>query len=195
MGSTFSGRWHYHRRRRTVEGSRILDLDKLLRAFKRADNPFYDQAEAEIHFAGGLNVSLRVSMKPKEHRGEIYDGVLRLSYEINGEEVEYGILFSSTVPNYGGERYYLHCSGLRNGKPCVNRASKLYLPKGEKYFLCRDCHRLTYRCVQEHDKRVDELVRNPRKLALYASDQVHPSKYPTRLFLAFKALQRLENED
>ena len=37
---------------------------------------------------------------------------------------------------------------------------KLYRPPGSNIFACRRCHNLTYRCVQEHDKRLD-LVNAP----------------------------------
>ena len=38
---------------------------------------------------------------------------------------------------------------------------KLYRPPGSKLFACRECHDLTYRCVQEHDARLDRLVKAP----------------------------------
>jgi hypothetical protein len=35
--------------------------------------------------------------------------------------------------------------------------SKLYMPPGERYFLCRHCYGLAYSSSQEHDKRRDWL--------------------------------------
>jgi len=198
MGGIFSGRWQNHRRRRTVEGSLALDFDKLLRAFRKAGSEFEDGAEATINFGDVLSVSLRASLSPVEHGGAIFDGLLSLSYAFEGREASYGLLLSSRTPNYGGRRYFVHCMVQRpDGTTCLRRASKLYLPRsgGETFFACRECHRLSYKSVQEHDKRVDELVRNLRKLEYYASSFPPPSKYPTKLFLAFKALKKLEEKE
>jgi hypothetical protein len=195
MGGIFSGRWHDHRRRRTVEGSLAFDFDKLLRAFKKAGKDFEDGAEATMSFGDVLSVALRASLSPREHEGRTYDGLLTLSYTFEEREASYGLLLSSRTPNYGGRRYFVHCMvRKKDGTTCLRRASKLYLPRsgGETFFACRECHRLSYKSVQEHDKRVDELVRNLRKLQYYASSFPPPLKYPTKLFLALKALKKLE---
>src|SRR5947207_8423865 len=39
--------------------------------------------------------------------------------------------------------------------------SKLYRPLGSPFFACRQCHDLTYLCVQKHDARLDRLVNAP----------------------------------
>jgi hypothetical protein len=44
---------------------------------------------------------------------------------------------------------------------CGQLMFKLYRPPGSNVFACRQCHNLTYRCVQEHDKRLDWLVKAP----------------------------------
>jgi hypothetical protein len=63
----------------------------------------------------------------------------------------------------------------------------LYLPPGGRYFGCRLCHRLTYRSVQEHDKRVYFLRRNPEALAALMR---HPGPIgSTQLILTLKALR------
>ncbi len=36
------------------------------------------------------------------------------------------------------------------GRRCGRRVGKLYLPPGEAYFACRECHQLTYQSQQEH---------------------------------------------
>ena len=53
---------------------------------------------------------------------------------------------------------------LVNGHPCHRRVVKLYLPLGNCYFGCRNCHGLTYTGSQTHDKRVDQLRRDPEAL-------------------------------
>jgi hypothetical protein len=44
---------------------------------------------------------------------------------------------------------------------CRRMVTKLCLPPGHSSFGCRQCHDLSYRSVQEHDSRVDKLVKNP----------------------------------
>ncbi len=93
-------------------------------------------------------------------------GRVRLSYSIGrpGEEKEsldYSVRLEATPCNYGGERYWFVCPLVTNGCACLRRVGKLYLPRGGKYFGCRHCYNLTYRSVQEHDKRVDALMRLP----------------------------------
>ena len=74
-----------------------------------------------------------------------------------------------------------------NGHACNRRVAKLYLPPGGRYFGCRHCYRLTYRSVQEHDKRVDALRRNPAALNTILAD---PAAHllSGRALLAIKAL-------
>lgn len=59
----------------------------------------------------------------------------------------------------------LHLAFIQRTKvTCQRRVRKLYLPPGAKYFGCRTCYKLTYQSVQEHDKRVDYLLKNPEAL-------------------------------
>jgi hypothetical protein len=60
---------------------------------------------------------------------------------------------------------------------------KLYRPPGSNVFACRQCHDLTYRCVQQHDKRLDWLVRAPDWLLM---DLMEHGECPWRL-LAIRA--------
>ena len=48
---------------------------------------------------------------------------------------------------------------------CGRYVHKLYLPPFARYFRCANCHRLTYRSKQQHDKRIDALKRDPKALA------------------------------
>lgn len=103
-------------------------------------------------------------------------GRLRLSYSIGrpGEEkesLEYSVRLEATACNYGGERHWFVCPLVTNGRACLRRVGKLYLPPGGKYFGCRHCYSLTYRSVQEHDKRVDALVKLPIEMLLKMSDK------------------------
>ena len=106
--------------------------------------------------------------------GEKY---VRLSYTQTNNftedsiELDYKIELVTTPCNFGGFRYWFICplrevryrytGRVVEGKPCKRRVGKLYLPPSAKYFGCRHCYNLTYKCQKEHDKRVDVLKKNP----------------------------------
>lgn len=79
------------------------------------------------------------------------------------EELDYKVELVTTPCHFGGIRYLFICPLVTDGKPCRKRVSKLYLPSGAKYFGCRHCYNLTYRCQKEHDKRMDAYRRLPFK--------------------------------
>jgi hypothetical protein len=79
-------------------------------------------------------------------------------------KLDYKAELVTTPCNLGGVRYWFICPLITNGRVCGRRVSKLYLAAGSKYFGCRHCHNLTYVSCQEHDKRIDALVKNPEML-------------------------------
>jgi hypothetical protein len=95
------------------------------------------------------------------------EGRLRLVYTIRGERIEdkFEVTSMPSPLGYGRRRYYFTCGGIES-EMCGRRAGKLYLPPGERYFACRNCHDLTYRSSKEHDKRMDMFCRmSPKDLA------------------------------
>lgn len=111
--------------------------------------------------------SWRWGRRRKRHQGTItYEvrttdmacPVVRLSYSwvVRGEakdSVDYPVRLTTTVPRFGGIRWWFRCPLLvRGGAPCDRRVGKLYLPPGGRYFGCRHCHRLTYTSCQESRK-------------------------------------------
>src|SRR6267378_1754068 len=64
------------------------------------------------------------------------------------------ILLTSTIPNFGGVRWWFICPLIEDGVACKRRVKKLFLPPGETYFGCRACYNLTYESAQAHDARV-----------------------------------------
>ena len=62
------------------------------------------------------------------------------------------IILTYTRPNYGGVRWWFLCPILKNGLACNRRTGRLYLPRREKYFGCRQCHNLTYASSQENHR-------------------------------------------
>ena len=64
---------------------------------------------------------------------------------------------------------------------CSRRMFKLYRSPSSNVFACRQCHNLTYRCVQQHDKRLDSLVKAPDWLLM---DLMEHGECPWRLLAA-----------
>jgi hypothetical protein len=58
-------------------------------------------------------------------------------------------------PNLGGVRWFFRCPG------CNRRVLKLYVAPSGHDLACRTCLGLTYRSVQQHDKRMDQARRDP----------------------------------
>jgi hypothetical protein len=80
-------------------------------------------------------------------------------------------VLSSVIPiiripcNFGGWRYLFLCPQVREGRLiCRRRAAKLFRPPGQATFGCRRCFNLTYRSVQQHDQRVDNLANDLDRL-------------------------------
>jgi hypothetical protein len=113
--------------------------------------------------------------------------ILHLLVESNEREtVDLEILLRNTRPNFGGLRWWFLCPLFDKGVPCNRRVRKLYRPRSVWYFGCRTCQDLTYRSVQEHDKRVDRLVKH-----FYAIPAALESKDPRKVLLAFKACAKI----
>jgi hypothetical protein len=72
---------------------------------------------------------------------------LMLRYTWGGsEQLEYPVELESTVPNYGGLRWWFRCPAAG----CGRRVGKLYL--AGKLFVCRVCGDLTYEsCQKNHE--------------------------------------------
>lgn len=58
-------------------------------------------------------------------------------------QIQYKVLITKTKCYFGGRRYWFICPGVVGGKYCGRRVAKIYA--GNKYFLCRHCHNLTYK--------------------------------------------------
>jgi hypothetical protein len=88
---------------------------------------------------------------------------------------------------YGGGRYWLRCPVVHDGRLiCRRRVTKLFLPPGHTSFGCRQCLELPYRSVQEHDQRVDRLVRIP-----FLLPRALTSPKQSLMFLGLKAYAKL----
>ena len=152
-------------------------------------------------FLGGIaSQTIRWTNAAGENRGSVgitvqlegwgtsYSSV-RLNYTVTSfdsddrEDYDYEIRLTTTPCNFGGQRYWFVCPLSVNGMECGRRVRTLYLPPSGKYFGCRYCYNLTYKSQQEHDKRVDALLRNPGSLL----HDLHRGKSPPNM-VAIRAL-------
>ncbi len=132
------------------------------------------------------SISIMVSVT-REGFGEDY---VRLSYSQTDrftkekkKDLDYKIELVTTPCHFGGVKYWFVCPLVANGRYCGRRVAKLYLPGGQTYFGCRHCYNLTYRSCQEHDSRVNSLMRLPSQ----ELDRLFRSKDPKTMLLASKA--------
>jgi hypothetical protein len=185
MGGPGSGRWHGHTKADAVEDCLTLDLGQL--AGEGAFTPWHTGA---LRWLRGERetASIRYAVRPAG------DGlVFVLSYRCTppggaaGEDVEMAVGLEALPLPFGGVRWWGQCPLVISGRPCGRRVLKLYLPPGARYFGCRRCYGLTYRSVQEHDKRVDFLRSNPESLAAIVNNP--GAAFDRQLILALKALR------
>jgi hypothetical protein len=186
MGGGFSGRWRCHTKATAVEWCRCLDVNQWVRK-------------------GGLKAGLWLTGAWRWYRdATCQEQLAAIGYELNtldmaspwvrlfytftntGERLDYCVDLQTTQPNFGGVRWWFSCPISVDGRACRRRAAKLYLPPGGRYYGCRHCHRLTYLSSQGHDKRVDELRRNPAALEALLNNLEGASL--VQLALALKAL-------
>jgi hypothetical protein len=189
MGGIFSTRWDEHRKAITVEECRELDLGLLAR-----EGAFQHRYPGTVHWSRGQEVisSIAFLVLPAS-KGLL----LMLDYRFgqSAEPIKVPVALETMALHFGGVRWWGRCPLVMNGVPCTRRVRKLYLPPGGRYFGCRTCYRLSYRSVQEHDKRVDVLVRNPEAFELaYQEFMTQPSsqKNCTKAVLLMKASAKLK---
>ena len=110
------------------------------------------------------------------------DDALTLSYRIRcGHEgwleIEYDVPLARVPCRYGGTRPYFLCPGNTGGRSCGRRVAKLYLVG--LCFLCRHCHRITYR--DRSERRFDRLFGRANKLRMAMDGEPGTdSSLPTR---------------
>ena len=149
MGGSGSGRQYFFGKKTTVEDSMVLTA----RAFK----PFMDYGPGTaftMNWTQGEEKVASISFTLEEKTGS--GRSLRFSYTVgkgeNARAADYLVRIEKTAPHFGGVRWYLLCPLMVNGRPCLRRSSKLYLPPGGLYFGCRECYGLTYTSCQESHK-------------------------------------------
>jgi hypothetical protein len=158
------GRWSYSSRN-TVEECRTIDIFWLKR-----HGYLYGYVSGVIEWNSVLSGKSSVGVVVSIDRQYKWKSYLRLTYSITSDRADDKTDFDYTIPlvstpcNYGGIRYWFICPLEANGRPCNRRVAKLFLPPGGRYFGCRHCYNLTYKCQKEHNKKVDFLLKNPALL-------------------------------
>lgn len=139
--------------RPTVEASLIIDLAWMLRT---------GRAKAGCNISGHLNWTRRGQpiMQADYTAHMATAGAERLELSYGGDAVRQTIRLRHTVPNYGGERWWMVCP-YRGA--LVNN---LYLPPGGDRFASRKVYRLGYRSERStaQARALDRLFTLQRKL-------------------------------
>jgi len=158
-----------------------LDADDLTDGIDHPGNAYatrewdpdrYPTVELTVHFEATEDaerttyVELEYSVDPL--RGESFDEshLVRLEY---------------TEPNFGGVRPWFRCPGVVDGDPCESRVRKLYLPRGGRYWLCRECYDLGYltsRRSGDDLKQAELRYKRAFKKADAKNRRPHPNNHP-----------------
>jgi len=175
-------------RRFTVEECRVLEIGPLVRAgllYLPVGTPWTITWPEKV---GCEHIGLEGALF-RWSEGE-WSLVLRHSFTNSSLpeplELPFTIRITRTACHYGNWRHWWMCPRVKEGHICRRRVEKLYLPPNSSFFACRQCHDLSYRSVQQHDSRVDKLVKNPFLLPWALT-----SPKRSRMFLGLKAYAKL----
>jgi len=110
---------------------------------------------------------------------------LRLQYASGKESFDYRVPMVTTLPHFGGVRWWFCCPLRLNGRMCNRRIRVLYL--SGRYFGCRHCHNLTYQSTQDWDPRVSRIMKNPEAMRGLLSENAKIGD----VLLAMKVLKKV----
>ena len=134
MGGRGSG-WQ-RERKTTVQAGLILDVKKLVAI--GALKPGW--RKGSLSWRSGAETVATVGYGSTTYSDAT--GALWLRYVVDGKPMHYTITLVSTVPHYGGRRWWFICPIKKT------RVAKLYLPPGATTFASRQAYSLTYRSCQ-----------------------------------------------
>ena len=152
MGGAGSSRWGaYYQRRITAEDCWMIPTSKLKRSF--SELPAIPPAAYCWAVKIGGGTLKRVYFWVNPHGSDDGQPLLKLVYNCSDSlspRVELAVELTYTHPNYGGRRWWFKCPLVRyEGGVCGKRVAKLWLPPGQRYFGCSECHNLTYKSSLE----------------------------------------------
>jgi hypothetical protein len=155
MGGYGSGRWGGHSKKATVEDALVLPIARLVRdgiASWGDGTPYSSKWTNTRTKEVTASITHRLEILPDESR--ILHFIYTSTNPRTGEKWDsnYPVRLVTTHQNFGGLRWFFLCPLVINGRPCLRRAAKLYLPPGGIYFGCRECYGLTYTSSQESHK-------------------------------------------
>jgi len=179
LGGYGSTRWKWHDKKWCVEDCLPLSADQLAStgAFGHTQGTIeWWKGQERIATAGFL-------LKPSDVPEYRY---MYLSYSVTLQDKVEDVsqpLPINIRPQRLGQRYYFCCH--------FSRVRIVYLCPETAVFRCRQCHGLTYRSAQEHDKGMDILRRNPDLLLAAANaGSGNACFYVLRRFGVFPAYTR-----
>jgi hypothetical protein len=158
------GNHHRLRKKTTVQSCFSIDVNYLTR--KGILKPGVERMGKLAWFWGANPTDIRFNLAYAVNTASDEPHV-RLIYRLvkTDQLMVYSVRLTRTRQRLGGVRWWFLCPRVFNGQACSRRVGKIYLPPGGDYFGCRHCYNLTYTSVQQHDKRVDALVRNTKLMA------------------------------
>lgn len=141
-------RWDGHNRKTTVEETLQISIsDFTRRGLVDKDHPTRGDIEWERRFHEEVLGTVTFEVDPTGDRPVVWlffytqgDGGKNLAYQIIGLE--------STPCHFGGVRWWFTCPSPNDNGCDYTRRGELYLPPGEDFFACRECHGLTYKSAQ-----------------------------------------------
>lgn len=144
-----------HPRKLTVEECAILDIGELTRKGMLETSGIHEVVMTDFCAPTPSEMLFTVERLGKDTKRIFFRFRVRNGPFERGNEARYAIEVVSEACRFGGRRRWLRCPLLRGSSACGKRAQKLFLPPGARYFGCRTCYDLTYRSVQQHDRRID----------------------------------------
>jgi len=152
MGGPGSGnRWRWNKKS-TVEDSHVLTVQGFI--------PFLDMDPLNVRIVSWTRGEEKEVVGSISFRRVVVEDpgrrAFRFIYKAGkgdaAREMDYVVHLVSALPHFGGVRWYFLCPLVHEGRPCLHRGEKLYLPPGGLYFGCRKCYDLTYTSSQDSHK-------------------------------------------
>jgi hypothetical protein len=150
-------------RKLTVEECRALDIARLP-VSEFAKHLPWPTTVTWSNYAGEIVASVGYTCEPCDNDSAVLHFRYAVTHGGERSEIDEPIRVGTTLPYFGGVRWWFICPLTAKGRICQRRVRKLYLPSGGKYFGCRTCYDLTYDSVRTHDNRIGHLIRNPTAL-------------------------------
>jgi len=138
VGGRGSGRWRGLKKKTTVEECIFLDINAIRREGLRTkgEAPIFIKTRRSVLRKKKLGY-IDYELRETSDQGPI----ILLKYSVRREgklqKVEEPVVLQSTVPYFGGLRWWFTCPLMRRNELCQHRVGMLYLPPGSLYFGCR----------------------------------------------------------